>query len=172
MESQTYENAISFFCANLAIFRIYLVTMLKILTTYYTLLQRCIIIYFSLQVFASAPPHVVSSGASINTTTHLLRLRNGFVPVSGEHHPHHHHRTRREASPSAPSANRSQVVPILQRPKAFAPSPNHVVFADPNNNVCANCPAGGAQNPLSLLTTVLASLDFVSKFHSFTSILV
>ncbi|KAI1724710.1 lipopolysaccharide-binding protein [Ditylenchus destructor] len=112
------------------------------------------------RVFASAPPHVVSSGASINTTSHLLRLRNGFVPVSGEHHPHHHHRTRRETSPSAPSANRSQDVPILQRPKAFAPSPNHVVFADPNNNVCANCPSGGGQNPLSLLTTVLASLDF------------
>ncbi|KAI6180360.1 hypothetical protein M3Y98_00711700 [Aphelenchoides besseyi] len=49
----------------------------------------------------------------------------------------------------------------LARPRAFAPSPNHVIFPDPNApNPCTGCPSsGGSESPTSFLLTLAKSLD-------------
>ncbi|KAI6242372.1 hypothetical protein M3Y99_00237800 [Aphelenchoides fujianensis] len=67
------------------------------------------------------------------------------------------HTTKRAVGPARPK----RATAVIARPRALAPSPNHVIFADPNApSPCDKCPqSGGSQSPTSFLLTLAKSLD-------------
>lgn len=82
---------------------------------------------------------------------------------SGSNLQHVNRNVTRSRSRRATNLNGTSYNTAIQRmrARAYAPSPNHVIFPDPNApNPCASCPSSPQQNPLSFLLVILQSLDF------------